>query len=235
VPAVWQTALRLGRVSNLPTVWTNVLAGMALGGGPLDPAVVIPVGISMSLLYVAGMYLNDAFDRAWDAENRPERPIPAGHVRASTVFTAGFAMMAAALALLGVAVPSREPLLAALLLAGLIVLYDKSHKGNPLGPVIMGLCRVGVYVTAALTVSANLHPRVLAGSAVLLLYLVVLSRIAKEESRHPKLSRMVGKLIAGISLIDGGFLWLTGHAPAALAAVGAFATTRILQRRIPGT
>ena len=28
-------ALRLGRVSNLPTVWTNALAGMVLGGGML--------------------------------------------------------------------------------------------------------------------------------------------------------------------------------------------------------
>ena len=27
------TALRLGRVSNLPTVWTNALAGIALSGG----------------------------------------------------------------------------------------------------------------------------------------------------------------------------------------------------------
>ena len=26
-------ALRLGRVSNLPTTWTNVLAGMILAGG----------------------------------------------------------------------------------------------------------------------------------------------------------------------------------------------------------
>ena len=30
-------ALRLGRVSNLPTVWTNALAGMVLGGGLLAP------------------------------------------------------------------------------------------------------------------------------------------------------------------------------------------------------
>ena len=35
----WQVALRLGRVSNLPTVWTNTLAGIVLAGGqrPRDP------------------------------------------------------------------------------------------------------------------------------------------------------------------------------------------------------
>ena len=31
----WMDALKLGRVSNLPTVWTNALAGMVLAGGVL--------------------------------------------------------------------------------------------------------------------------------------------------------------------------------------------------------
>ncbi len=29
----WRTALKLGRVSNLPTVWSNVIAATALAGG----------------------------------------------------------------------------------------------------------------------------------------------------------------------------------------------------------
>ena len=57
-----RTALRLGRVSNLPTVWTNVMAGMALGGAALRPSVVVPLALAVSLFYVAGMWLNDAFD-----------------------------------------------------------------------------------------------------------------------------------------------------------------------------
>ena len=31
----WNVALRLGRVSNLPTVWSNSLAGLVLAGGGL--------------------------------------------------------------------------------------------------------------------------------------------------------------------------------------------------------
>jgi 4-hydroxybenzoate polyprenyltransferase len=50
-----RTALRLGRVSNLPTVWTNVMAGLALNGGTLDPRVILPLGIAVSLFYVAGL------------------------------------------------------------------------------------------------------------------------------------------------------------------------------------
>ena len=38
-------------------------------------------------------------------------------------------------------------------LAGLIVLYDAHHKGTPLSPLIMGLCRVFVYLTAAFAVA----------------------------------------------------------------------------------
>ena len=34
------------------------------------------------MFYIGGMYLNDAFDRDIDARERPERPIPSGHVGA---------------------------------------------------------------------------------------------------------------------------------------------------------
>ena len=32
------TLLRLGRISNMPTVWTNVLAGSVIAGGDRHPA-----------------------------------------------------------------------------------------------------------------------------------------------------------------------------------------------------
>ena len=55
-------ALRLGRVSNLPTVWSNVLAGVALGGGSTWDPRIIPLLFALSIFYTAGMFLNDAFD-----------------------------------------------------------------------------------------------------------------------------------------------------------------------------
>src|SRR5690606_3019326 len=93
-------ALRLGRVSNLPTVWTNTLAGIVLAGGHIADPRTVPLLVAFSLFYVAGMYLNDAYDAEIDARERPERPIPSGQISAETVFTASFAMMAAGLALL---------------------------------------------------------------------------------------------------------------------------------------
>ncbi len=80
----WRTALKLDAVSNLPTVWSNVIAGCALAGGaPLY--VVVTVAVATSAMYIAGMFLNDAFDRNIDARERPERPIPAGEVSVDAV------------------------------------------------------------------------------------------------------------------------------------------------------
>ena len=97
-----RTLLILGRVSNLPTVWTNVLAGWFLAGGDWSLEIVwLAAGIS--LLYVAGMTLNDAFDASWDREHAPERPIPSGAIAERTVWTVGFAQTIA-----GMAVDSSE-------------------------------------------------------------------------------------------------------------------------------
>jgi 4-hydroxybenzoate polyprenyltransferase len=175
-------ALRLGRVSNLPTVWTNVLAGIVLAGGDVAGPRFAISAFSMSLLYVAGMYLNDAFDREFDARERPERPIPSGQVSSGTVFAAGFAMLFAGVALLAVTGAGWRATAAAGTLAATIVFYDWHHKGNRRSPLVMGLCRVLVYVTAALTVSLVLPLRIWVAAAVVLSYLIGLTYVAKQET-----------------------------------------------------
>src|SRR5262245_2561264 len=87
--------LRLGRVSNLPTVWTNVLAGAALAGAPLSLAPTLATLAACSLLYTAGMFLNDAFDHRYDAQHQPERPIAQGLIAAGEVYAVGFLLLAA--------------------------------------------------------------------------------------------------------------------------------------------
>ena len=184
-PAV---ALRLGRVSNLPTVWTNTLAGIVLAGGAvLDPRT-LPLLVALSLFYVAGMYLNDAYDVEIDARERPERPIPSGQVSAETVFAAGFGMMAAGLGVLlwtGYGVPGGTglgPAFGGLGLGAAIVLYNRRHKDNPASPVLMGLCRVLVYVTAGLAVTDALPAPLWTGAVLLLCYLIGLTYVAKQET-----------------------------------------------------
>src|ERR1700690_747164 len=132
-------ALRLGRVSNLPTVTSNVLAAVALAGVPASGAHVAMLCVALSLFYVGGMWLNDAYDRDIDRLERPERPIPSGATDAATVFAWGFAMLAAGtglVAALAIAEGSGVAAIAsALALGALIVFYDMHHKGNPLSPL----------------------------------------------------------------------------------------------------
>jgi 4-hydroxybenzoate polyprenyltransferase len=168
-------------------VWTNVFTGMALSGAvSVDPRLAILL-ISLSLFYVGGMFLNDAFDSAFDAKARPERPIPSGQVSAAQVYAVGYGMLAVGTVLLGWVGYGFEPftqwrpVLAGIALSAAIVFYNWHHKGNPLSPLVMGLCRVLVYLAAAFAVASQPPVAVYAAAAVLLCYLIGLTYAAKKE------------------------------------------------------
>ncbi len=180
--------LKLGRVSNLPTVWTNVLAGVVLAGGRPEPRLLVLLWSALSCFDVGGMFLNDAFDQGLDARERPERPIPSGQIGAAEVYGAGYLLLAAGILLLAAEAflfggrRSWAPAGAGAVLAGSIVLYDAWHKGNPLGPLLMGLCRMLVYAIAALSVAPGLKAPVIGAAVVLLAYLIGLTAVAKQEN-----------------------------------------------------
>jgi len=180
-------ALKLGRVSNLPTVWTDTLAGLALAGAMPSDRRLPWLLVALSLCYIAGMFLNDAFDRGFDARYRPERPIPSGETTARTVFSAGFAMLVLGIVLLGWVgyafdhATGFRPVAAGVALASAIVFYDSYHKQNPLSPLVMGLCRMLVYVTAAFALVPDPPAQVYGAGLLLLCYLVGLTYIARQE------------------------------------------------------
>lgn len=184
----WRDALLLGRVSNLPTVWSNVLAGTALAGSAWQATPLMLSLVALSLAYVAGMFLNDAFDAETDAAERPERPIPAGRVDRRDILAAAVTMLAGAVMLLGSAgavAPGggpAPPAIAGLGLAGVIVAYDRFHKHNPWSPLLMALCRVLVYVSAALAIAPGIPPALVLGALALLAWVMGLTYTAKQES-----------------------------------------------------
>ena len=184
----WTAAFKLGRVSNLPTVWTNVWAAAVLAGGSLPASQAIWLLMAFSLLYIGGMYLNDAFDADIDAVERPERPIPSGQVSRRLVYGAGYGMLlGGVLMLAGVGLLTGRgldtwPVLAGLGLAGAIIFYDWTHKKSPLSPAVMGICRALVYVAAGLSVAVPLPAPVLIGAGLLLCYLIGLTYVAKHEN-----------------------------------------------------
>jgi UbiA prenyltransferase family len=238
----WQVALRLGRVSNLPTVWTNTLAGILLAGGQAFDARTLPLLVALSLFYTAGMYLNDAFDAGIDAIERPGRPIPAGLVSAETVFAAGFGMMALGVCvLLWIGYGARDgtgigPVFGGLGLGAAIVLYNRRHKGNPLSPVLMGLCRLLVYVTAGLAVAVDLPAPLVIGALMLLCYLIGLTYVAKQETLGEV--RNLWPLLFLAAPVIYGFKIAAGSGSGALLLLMFVAWTLValwfLRRRQPG-
>jgi 4-hydroxybenzoate polyprenyltransferase len=180
--------LKLGRVSNLPTVWTNVLAGTALAGGASSRVVLFLI-VGMSLFYTAGMFLNDAFDYDFDRKFRPERPIPSGQIARREVFEWGGSMLLGGLLLVLFAAREGPPEAVvtagagALTLIGVIVIYDWRHKNNPVSPLLMGLCRVLIYLIAGLAVVNTIPLPLLAAALALLCYLIGLTYAAKLEMR----------------------------------------------------
>lgn len=183
-----RTLLELGRVSNLPTVASNVLAAAALTGAPLAPAPLAATLLAGVLFYVGGMVLNDAFDAEIDARERPNRPIPSGRATRAAVFRLGYALLGAGLALLvllaalGGTRGGYSLVVAAGATALAVVAYDRFHKGVAWSPVMMGLCRAGLYTMGAFAVTSALSPAVAAAAALLLLYVVGLTHVARFET-----------------------------------------------------
>ncbi len=205
------TYLRLGRVSNLPTVWTNVAAGIVLAGVRPGPLLYAVLAGALSCFYVGGMFLNDAFDCGIDAHERPDRPIPSGAIAAAEVFAVGYGLLTAGVLLVATLAPHPAAVAAALTLAATIVLYDLWHKNNPFSPLLMGACRFLVYVTAALAVARTLAPPVVVGAASLFAYLIGLTYAAKQEQparlrRAWPLAFLMVPLVHGRSALTGGLL-----------------------------
>lgn len=175
-----RTLLVLGRVSNVPTVWSNCLAAWLLNGGTAWPHFAA-LCCGATLIYVGGMFLNDAFDADFDRRFRRERPIPAGEIATRTVAVLGGGLLAAGGLVLSL--PGVSVAIGALLLVAAVVLYNVVHKRTVFAPVLMALCRFLLCVTAGLAALQPLHRSVIAHGLALAVYVTGLSYFARGESK----------------------------------------------------
>src|SRR5262245_42179403 len=226
-----QTLLRLGRVSNLPTVWTNVLAGATITNAAATLFDIALVGLAMTAFYVGGMFLNDFFDREIDARERPGRPIHAGDISASAVSSIGFALLAVGMILL-----ARFGLwivIWGLALAGAIVLYDAWHKGSTFAPVIMGLCRALVYLVTGAAVGGEIGFALVVGAVALAAHVIGLTYAAKQENLNQvgrlwPLAILAVPLLLALRGISSGWLVVAG---CLLLCAADIVAVRLLARR----
>jgi 4-hydroxybenzoate polyprenyltransferase len=205
--------LTLCRISNVPSVmssvavvglsWWRISSWWGIGGSNALHFLGLLLGIVC--IYMSGFIFNDVFDRAIDAVERPDRPIPSGRITVKNAVCGGLLLIGLGLFLIymtdrGIQDINNGELvipfgfIAAVLLVALMLLYNRFHNRSAWWVFAMAGCRVLVYFVAI---------GVLYGSAVyitgitsffewllnpLLLYILVIffyvagfSRIARNE------------------------------------------------------
>ena len=210
-PSKFRTLLALGRVSNAPTVWSNCLAGWWLGGGP--PWQWIWISAAVTLLYLGGMFLNDAFDAGFDRQNRRSRPIPSGAISEKETWQWGFSLLALGAA--GLIWAGTATAVLTLLLTGCILLYNITHKLAGGAPVLMGACRLLVYLVSASVARQEVAGNVVWAGLALASYVMGLSWLARKESGREPAPYWPGLLLAAplvlAGLSDDGLTRQTGN------------------------
>jgi len=234
-----KTLLTLGRISNLPTVWMNVLSAavlsVALTPTALDPYAVLWVILAMSCFYAAGMTLNDVFDEHWDAQRQPYRPIPSGRISARGATIWGVGLLVVGFAFLALA-PRAEGVLVGLALAGVIVLYDWLHKRHWSTVLLMALTRLGVYLVTAVALVGEVPAWVWLIGVLQMVHTLSVTVVARwENSRSTDLHfPLIPWMIAAMALVDGVFLALVVHPLWLFVGLGLMAATRLGQRYVKG-
>ncbi len=139
--------LELVRLHNIFTAMADVAMGLLFVrvGEPVDTWVLGLLLTTSSLLYAAGVVLNDVFDFDADLVERPWRPLPSGRISRGAARHLGWQLLVAGLLPAWIVIllaQTFRPGLVAVLLAGCIVVYDAWLKRTLLGPLAMGACRM---------------------------------------------------------------------------------------------
>ena len=214
--------LELVRLPNLFTAVADVAMGFlfvrrvwAPGDGWLLGLLVL----ASCLLYASGVVLNDLFDFAVDTRQRPERPLPSGRVSVPAARRLGWALLLSGVVpawLCAVTVGHLRPAMVAGLLAACILLYDASLKRTPLGPVLMGGCRMlnvllGMSVAAAAWQTP--HWLVAGGIGTYVAGVTWFARTEAARSSRLHLAAATAVMILGISLVAAFPSWADDFAP----------------------
>jgi 4-hydroxybenzoate polyprenyltransferase len=93
-----------------------------------------------------------------------------------------------------------------------ILLYNAVHKWAPIAPVLMGMCRLGVYLMAAAAAQRGVSGEVIWKGLALAAYIVGLSCLARKESSRMRInfwpSLLLAMPVVFAGLIDNRPSWM---------------------------
>jgi 4-hydroxybenzoate polyprenyltransferase len=183
--------LRLVRAGTLFSPGADVIAGLCLAGVAWSGDAFRTVFASI-LLYAAGMILNDHADRAVDAVQRPERPLPRGEIAPGVALLLGLACLLGCLLL--TPIPRWHGVMVALVLA-----YDYVIKGNAIaGALTMGSLRaMNLLAPVMLLTTPVWHPALVYAAIGYGLYIVAVTLLGILEDAR----RIPAKAVRGLVML----------------------------------
>ena len=202
--------LELVRAPNLFTSMADVAMGFLFVRATQTPPppdwLLVPLIAASVLLYASGVALNDLFDVRRDARQRPERPLPSRRISLAAARRLGWMLLLAGAAagwLCAAAAGHLRPGIVAGLLAVCILLYDAALKRTPLGPLLMGGCRM-LNVLLGMSVAAAWHAEHWVVAAGIGIYVAGVTSFARTEAvRSSRLRLALGTtvMMLGIAVL----------------------------------
>jgi 4-hydroxybenzoate polyprenyltransferase len=196
--------LQLVRLPAVFTAMADIVLGFVLAHRRLSPlSEFVALLIASTCLYLAGMALNDFFDREIDAKERPRRPIPSGRISPRAALTLGSILLVFGLASAFAAGIVSTVIAAAL--AVLILAYDGVLKTTPVGPAAMGGCRLLNLLLGASGAAISFWKSPQIGVAVAMgIYVAGITWFARREAATSSRIQLIGAAI----VIHSGILLL---------------------------
>ncbi len=213
----WMELLRL---PNLFTAMADVAMGFlfvqAAAPGettwqiePAEAVTLLVLLAAATLLYAAGVVLNDVADVEVDRQQRPERPIPSGRVSLGAARRAGWLLLGLGAALAWIAafhVGQVRPGVVGLALAATIVLYDLGLKRTPLGPLAMGGCRMLNVLLGMSVLAEGFRPEHFLVAGSIGVYITGVTWLARNENARGDRRQIFAAtlvMMAGIAVLAG--------------------------------
>ena len=204
----FKSVLALCRVSNLPTVWMNVITTTVIVSHiqqqPIPWLAVATIAAAMSAFYCAGMALNDVCDFSWDQQHQPYRPIVQGKLsfaQAKSItlllFVLGFGLLAFS--------PFASAVLYALALFAVIAAYNIFHKRHSGSVVLMAGARGLVFIVSAQAIAGDVNGWVWLAATLQFIYTLSLTLVGRYENQRgkPYSGPVIPRMIAGMAILDG--------------------------------
>lgn len=180
--------LELCRVSNLPTVISNCVAGSLVAEGILGLDLIF-VLIGASLVYSGGMVMNDAVDFRYDKKFKKDRPIVSSKISLFSSWQLAILFLVSGSVFLGIG--STSYFWVALLIVS-IIFYNVFHKKFGITIYVMGFCRSLLYFIAGYTLS--LSNSVILWGLALGLYTAGITLVARGEDTDQKV-KIIGIIL----------------------------------------